>query len=237
MTVTELLARIMAAYPGATSDALKTFVPVFHARLRKHEGDALEAAAIEVLGAFRSKFDQKFPIPADFEAHLPSGKLRLPSEGPAVDFAGHRKRKRQLVAAWEAGQGLKIRAARGPFVWTHCWLEAGRLAALAAWRDTNQPVILSAEQIQICEDQAVSTARMQVHGASVLRRGDRASWDAQVAAIRAAVRAGEWPTAAREPGETESTVRPSVAMQARLAELARARRLGRAVERSAEAMG
>lgn len=227
MTVAELLERIMAAYPGATNEAMKTFVPVFYARMRRHEGEALETAATEVLGSFRPKFDQKFPIPADFEAHLPSGKLHIPNGGPAIDFRAHRERKRALEADWQAGQGAKIREARGPYVWAHCLFEAQRQAAVAAWRDHPGRVILSAEQIQACEDQVVSTARVQVHGASVLRRGDRAAWEGQTASLRASLRAGEWPAGhRREPGETESSVRPSQAMQERLAELARNRRRG-----------
>lgn len=227
MTVAELLERIMAAYSGATNEAMKTFVPVFHARLRRHEGEALETAANEVLGSFRAKFDQKFPIPADFETHLPSGKLHLPSDdGPAIDFVSHRRRKQEIEADWLAGQGAKIRAARGQHIWAQCLFAVQRLAAVAAWRDQASRVILSAEQIQTCEDQAVSTARIQAHGASVLRRGDRAAWEGQTAAIRATLRAGEWPAGHREPGETESSVRPSQAMQERLAELARIRRRG-----------
>lgn len=226
MTVQELLDRIVAAYAGATAEALKAYRPIFHARLRHHEGPALEAAALEVLAAFKPKFDQKFPIPGDFEAHLPSGKLHIPDGGPAIDFRAHRERKRAIEADWQAGQGAKIREARGPYVWAHCLFEAQRQAAVAAWRDHPGRVVLSAAQIQACEDQVVSTARIQAHGASVLRRGDRAAWEGQSEAIRASLRAGDWPAGHREPGETESSVRPSQAMQERLAELARIRRRG-----------
>lgn len=236
MTVTDILKAIQAAYPGATTEALKTFVPVFHARLRKHEGDALDAAANEVLGTFRPKFGQPFPIPADFEAHLPSGKLHLPgSDGPTIDFAGHKRRQAEIVAAWEAGQGAKIREARGVYVWTHCWLEAKRLAREAAWPERPSRVVLSAEQIQRCEDQVVSTARITAHGASVLRRGDVTDWQAQTEACRAMVRAGQWPKGMPEPGEASASVKPSQAMQDRLAALARARRQGRPSDQPAPA--
>lgn len=228
MTVQELLDRIIAVYPGATPEAVKALKTVYQARLRRHEGEALEVAAAEVLATFRPGFDTKFPIPADFEAHLPSGRYRLADDGHALDFAAHRERKQAIEADWLAGQGAKIREARGPYVWAHCLFEAQRQAAIAAWRDQDSRVVLSREQIQACEDQVVSTARIQAHGASALRRGDRASWEGQTEALRATLRAGEWPAGHREPGETDSAVRPSQAMQERLAELARERRARRA---------
>lgn len=228
MTVTELLTAIQAAYPGASPEALKAFVPVYHARLRTHEGQRLADAATAVLGTFSATTRKPFPIPADFEAHLPSGKLHLPGgDGPAIDFAGHKRRQAEIIAAWQAGQGAKIREARGVYVWTHCWLEAKRLAREAAWPEQPSRVVLSAEQIQRCEDQVVSTARMTAHGASVLRRGDLTDWQAQTEACRALVRAGQWPKGMPEPGEASASVKPSQAMQDRLAALARARRQAR----------
>src|ERR1043166_6038197 len=41
MMVKELLERIVVAYPGASPEAMRTFKPVFLARLGGHEGPAL----------------------------------------------------------------------------------------------------------------------------------------------------------------------------------------------------
>lgn len=228
MTVTELLEAIIAAYAGATPEAMKTFVRVFHDRLARHEGPALAKAASEVLGTFKPKFDQKFPIPVDFEAHLPSGKLHLPSDGPAIDFKGQRERKRALVSEWQAGQGAKIREARGPYVWAHCLWTVQAIAQQRAWDERAARVVLTAEQIQTCEDQAVSTARLSAQGAAVLRHGSNAEWDDQVARYRALVRVGRWPKPMAEPGES-SVMAVSQAMLDRLSALARQRREAQAL--------
>jgi hypothetical protein len=155
MTVAELIARIMAAYPGATAEALKTFTPVFYARLRKHEGDALDSAATEVLGSFRAKYDQKFPIPADFEKELPSSHLRLPDAGSAIrDTLEQRRKGRQaFYAAWIAGQGAKIKAARPLPVYYACNIMA---------RDLGRN--LKPDEIERCIARALSAARVQKFG-------------------------------------------------------------------------
>src|SRR5262245_60312601 len=99
MKVSELMAGIQAAYPGLQPEALRTFRPVFHARLGKREGPALERAALEVLATYRPKYEQPFPIPADFEAALLAPARYRPREQP-LDIAGHGQRARRLMAAW-----------------------------------------------------------------------------------------------------------------------------------------
>jgi hypothetical protein len=162
VTVTELLARIITAYPGATTDAMKTFKPVFYARLQKHEGDKLDEAANAVLGSFKPKFGQPFPIPADFEAHLPSGKLDLGGEGgPPIRqwLADRDARRKRNFAEWANGQGAKIRANRPHAVYSACVLMATELAAKRRDR-----LVLTAEQIALCEEQALSRARVEMFG-------------------------------------------------------------------------
>lgn len=162
MNVTELLQRIMAAYAGATNEAMKTFVPVFHARLRKHEGPALEEAATQVFGSFKPKYDHRFPIPADFEAFLPSGRLDLGKEGgrPIRQWLADRDaRRKRVLADWDAGQGAKIKANRPHAVYTACAMMAMDIAANAGDR-----LVLTAEQIATCEEQALSRARVEMFG-------------------------------------------------------------------------
>jgi hypothetical protein len=49
MTVDELITRIIAAYPGANLEAMKSFKLVFYARLKPREGESLAEATTEVL--------------------------------------------------------------------------------------------------------------------------------------------------------------------------------------------
>ncbi len=178
MTVAELLDRIIAAYPGATAEALKTFKPVFYARLQRHEGPLLEAAANEVLGSFKPKYGQPFPIPADFEAHLPSGKLNLPSDGDSIrqSLKDRDDRKRRNFNAWHQGQGGKIKANRPAPVYNACVLMATQMAKTGA-------LPLTAEQIKRCEDQALSQARAALFGP--LPRTNE-EWHAQLEQVRMA---------------------------------------------------
>lgn len=179
MTVTELLTRILAAYPGATPEAMKTYVPVFHARLQKHEGPALADAATEVLGSFKPKYGQPFPIPADFEAHLPSGKLNLPEEGHSIRGAlkDRAERQKRVFSTWLQTQGAKIKQARPVAVYNACVMLAADLAKAA------DRVILKPEQITLCEERALSQARVAMFGA--LPRTNEA-WQAQIEQVRVA---------------------------------------------------
>lgn len=161
MTVTDLLARIIAAYPGATTDAMKTFKPVFYDRLQRHEGDKLEEAATAVLGSFRPKFGQPFPIPADFEAHLPSGKLDLGRDsGPAIRqwLSDRERRSKDAYAEWAQGQGNKIKANRPQQVYAACQHMAMELTR------SGRRVTLSAEQIRVCEERALCQERVRMFG-------------------------------------------------------------------------
>jgi len=231
MTVTELLARIIAAYAGATTDAMKTFGPVFHARLGRHEGAHLAEAATEVLGSFKPTTRQPFPVPVDFEKHLPDTRLHLPeTSGPAIDLAGHRQRKQQLVEDWQARQGDGIAARRGRMVAASCRYAVALLADVAAWKPEPGRIVLTAEQIQLAEDRVVSSERIAAHGAGALRAEDPTMWQTQTDAVREAVRRGEsLAKMARARVEGPAAISQSPAMTRRLADLARARRTGKPV--------
>lgn len=192
MTVADLLARIIGAYPGATQDAMKTFKPVFYARLQRHEGERLEAAATEVLGTFRPKFGQPFPIPADFEAHLPSGKLDLGREnGPPIRqwLADRDARRKRVYADWLAGQGAKIRANRPHAVFSAC-----NMAAMDLSNTARDRLILNAEQIKTCEEQALARARVEMFGPPPK---SEEAWESQREQVRAAWQANPQPVRIR----------------------------------------
>lgn len=231
MTVTELLARIIGAYPGATTDAMKAFGPVFHARLRRHEGDPLAEAATEVLGSFKPTTRQPFPVPVDFEKHLPDARLHLPeTSGPAIDLAGHHTRKQQLVADWQQRQGDGIAAKRGKLVAASCRYAVSLRADLEAWKPEPIRIKLTAEEIQLAEDRVVSSERIAAHGAGALRAEDPTMWQTQTDAVREAVRRGESPAKkARAEVDGAAAISQSPAMTRRLADLSRARRTGKPV--------
>jgi hypothetical protein len=181
MTVFDLIARIIAAYPGATAEAMKTFAPVFHARLRQYEGAVLEDAATAVLGAFKPTTRQPFPIPADFEAHLPAGGLKLPAGGPALDVKGHGDRTRRIMAEWRAAQGQRgtngvrevLRALE--FI-------AEPLASQKAWANDPEPLRLTKAQLKLAQHRAISQQRRIEHGPP---GKDPDLWWEQVAGIAA----------------------------------------------------
>lgn len=183
MKVTELLSAIQAAYPGATSEALRTFIPVFHKRLGHREGDKLKDAADEVFAVFRPKFGAPFPIPADFEKHLPSivAAKSTGSDGPPIRDALEERQKRssKLYADWVATQGRKVKEARHMSVYGACALAVMRMCRKA--NERTQRVILTAEQIGICEMRALTSER--AHRYQPCKTEEE--WNHQLAEIRA----------------------------------------------------
>jgi hypothetical protein len=176
MTVDELITRIIAAYPGASLEAMKSFKPVFYARLRHREGEPLADAATEVLATFRPKYGQPFPIPADFETVLPSPPRDAASAAP-LDARRHAERKRRLMAEWRRSVDAVPEVARA--------LEtiALEVADLAAWRTDPGPIALTAKQRKLAEQRAISLQRRCEHGPPERLGAD--AWWAQISAIAA----------------------------------------------------
>jgi hypothetical protein len=163
MTVTDLLKKIRA-YPGVTAEMLATFVPVFHARLKAHEGEKLEAAAIAVFAEFKPTTRQPFPIPKDFEQHLPSGKLDLgPDAGPTLDLKVHAERKRKLVWNWKASQGDRASNGR-PEIMRALQYVAEQIADQRAWSSNPEPIALTRKQVFKAQQSALSIKRRELHG-------------------------------------------------------------------------
>lgn len=182
MTVTELLERILALYPGANPGAIAAMKPVFMARLRHREAK-LEDAANEVFASFQPRRDKPFPIPADFEAHLPSihAAARDEKDAPIRQWLEQRaQRSESLFRDWHANQGAKIKAARPLPVYGQCVMLAKDLANKAT--EQTPRIVLTAEQIADCDQRAVSHARVGKFGA--LPKSEEA-WREQIAQIRA----------------------------------------------------
>jgi len=185
--VKELLERIVVAYPGASPEAMRTFKPVFHARLGGREGPALAKAATEVLASFRPKYGQPFPIPADFEAALPDLPRPRPA-GRAIDLGRHAEQVGRLIDEWRRG----VRA-RPEIRWAMEHIARG-LAHDAAWRGDTRPIVLTAQQTRLAEQRALSLQRRVEHGPP--EKLTRKAWWAQLAAIAArwnvAISTEEW---------------------------------------------
>jgi len=85
-------------------------------------------------------------------------------------------RKRRNFYAWVQGQGAKIKAARSPAVYNACVLAAASLS------NHGDRVILTAEQIKVCEDRALSACRVAMFG-PLPRTNEQ--WTDQIEQVRA----------------------------------------------------
>ncbi|WP_299109693.1 hypothetical protein [uncultured Bradyrhizobium sp.] len=180
MTVEQLLAKLADAFPAFNAKALAAWAPVFRARLARHEGPTLQQAYTDTLAAFTVAKDKSlFPVPANFEANLPSMRINLPSEGHSIRGAlkDRAERQKRVFSTWLQTQGAKIKQARPVAVYNACVMLAADLAK------ATDRVILKPEQITLCEERALSQARVAMFGA--LPRTNEA-WQAQIEQVRVA---------------------------------------------------
>lgn len=176
MTVDELLRKLAGAFPAFNAKALEAWGPVFRARFGKREGPHLAEAYMACLSSFDpAKTKKLFPTPPDLEAHMPS----IKSDGGNVVALRPYLEKRQALSrtgydGWSHGQGAKIRANRPAMVASACALMAMEIGK------TRHPLILTAEEIALCEERAVSTERSRRYGP----RATAEEWQRQVEEIR-----------------------------------------------------
>lgn len=185
MTVDQLLAKLAAAFPAFNAKALEALASVYRARLEKHEGVALAQAYIHVIGGFTVKGSKAlFPMPADFEAQLPSMRLDLgQNDVQKLDLDGRKRRADNLFANWRMGQGE--RAGKGiPTLIKAMENMARPLADVLGWQENPEPLILTRDQLKIACQRAISFERLQRHGQPPK---DVHQWWGQVQSI-----AGEW---------------------------------------------
>lgn len=161
MTVDQLLENLGAAFPAFNARALEAWAPVFRARLGKHEGPLLAKAYADTLGAFTVKSSKAlFPMPADFDAYLPTSKLNLPKDTPRLDLEGRKRRADSLFANWKAGQCS--RADKGnPMLRRALEHMARPIADTLGWDENPEPLSLTREQIRIAYQRAISMERRQ----------------------------------------------------------------------------
>ncbi len=167
MTVDELLKILAHTYPAFTVERMTHWAPVYRARLQHREGPHLGLAVTEALGTFEAKNAKPFPIPKDFEVHLPSlSKIDSDKKDPPIraKLTQRHERSRQLLADWEAGQGSKIKASRAPQLHAACWLEAFDQAKAKALDERVTALKLDQPTINKCFQRAISTERAKRMG-------------------------------------------------------------------------
>ncbi len=186
MTVDELLTKLAMAFPSFNATAVEAWAPVFRARFGHREGPKLADAYEQTLGEFSVKKSKSlFPVPADFEAFMPSLKdVKAPPIGKMLEERHQRARK--LFEQWHDSQGLKIKEARPKAVYGACALEAYERGKRSF--SDNERVLLSSEDIAICEQRAVTSERIHRFGA--MPKSPEA-WKSQCAEIRAEWASGE----------------------------------------------
>lgn len=183
MTVNELLAKLAAAFPAFNAQATEAWAPVYRARLGRHEGPALTSAYAETLGRFTVKSSKAlFPMPADFEEHLPTGKVNLGKDsGPKLDFDRRKRQADSLFANWKARQGT--RAAKGNPALMRALEDMARpLADVAGWKENPEPLVLTKDQIRVAYQRAISMERRMRHGRMPY---NRFHWWDQIKAVAA----------------------------------------------------
>jgi len=198
MTVSELLKRMASIYPGFTAAALEALGSVYRARLGKVEGPHLADAFTHVAANFNPTARKPFPIAKDFEEQLPSSSLHAKPDdsldrwGPPIRSRMEARAKviPEMIEAWTQRQGLKIEQARGWRVAAACGHEVHQIASQRGWSGRASDILLTAEQIKLCEDRAVSSERSLRFGPLP---ADREVWETQTAECRAAVKSGERP--------------------------------------------
>lgn len=236
MTVSELIDRILLLYAGASPEALAVFRPVFQARFQHREGKALEAAANETFASFKPTARQPFPIPVDIEQHLADIVPKDKGGGPKIDFAAHRSRKEALMAEWEQRQGVGITKARGEKIAASCRSTARDIAHMRAWSEQPTGIVLTADQIQKCEDHVVSCERMGTYGAHCIRTENAEAWQTQMDELRPLVRAGRSPSKERKAKLDEQHAKLEGRATKRAADLSRAKREAFMAQRAADRM-
>jgi hypothetical protein len=162
MTVAELLEKLGRAYGLFNANALETWAPVFRARLGRFEGDALRDAFTDTLSTFKPKSVAPFPVPLDFEQHLPE-RQRDHDRKPPLDLEGHQRRKVELMTGWLVAQGLRASKDIQPLMWALTDV-ANRKAGVAAWNPACRTLLLTRDELMVALKCALSQERRRQFG-------------------------------------------------------------------------
>ena len=210
MTVDDLIMAMRKAFGLFDDAAEESWGPVFRRQLRQHEGKALNAAWLATMAAFKPSGRQVFPIPIDFETHLPKSPRKFdPKMGRKLDFDGHKARALELVDRWAKRERPKIEESHGPIVAQRCLDEVRRIAEGRAWhvpKDGEEPqwIELADEHVALCESAVVSSERNFLYGAHSLHAHDPHDWLEQTAYCRSMIRQGFSPSREAERHRAET---------------------------------
>lgn len=212
MTVDDLLVSLHKAFALFDDAAEDSWGPVFRRQLRPHEGKALGEAYIKTLAGFKANGKQVYPIPIDFESHLPKKSQTYKGKGCKLDFEGHARRKLELVERWAKKERWKIERDRGPLVAQRCQDEVMRRAQIIAWRDfegKNDPewIVLDDVEVDRCEAALVSSERNFIYGPRSMQAPDAYEWLEQTAYCRDLILQGFRPSEEVERRRKEASSR------------------------------
>jgi hypothetical protein len=108
---------------------------------------------------------------------------------PIADaLAKAQKRRKEAFQRWTLGQGAKIRQLKPTAVYAACALYALERAGMPDWSHPATETAagwegLTMKQVQMCEDRALSTWRVRMHGKPPI---SNEAWDEQIEQVRAA---------------------------------------------------
>lgn len=183
MKVDDVIEELTAAFPAFNSKSADVWAQAFRTRLRHHEGPALREAHVAVMAAFKPTGRQPFPLPADYDQHLPGhARVAAGAAGKSMkaELEARHSRAEWLFAGWWQNQGRKLQRALPRPVHDHCVLEAQDLARRAP--EPLQELVLTQDQIDICASRALSQWRVAKFG----RLPEHTEvWERQRAEIRA----------------------------------------------------
>lgn len=97
----------------------------------------------------------------------------------------HRRRKSALVQEWWRNQGSYTALHRGMAIALACEWEASKIAQQLSFQDERPAIRLKPEQIQTCEQRAISQRRAARFGPSSLTAGREVQWHEQMATVKA----------------------------------------------------
>lgn len=103
-----------------------------------------------------------------------------------------------ILKEWNEKQGVKIRQARAEHIFAFVKMEAKDRAEYLCKYEQYPPLRLTTDEIDLCENRAVSHARMAKYGAGALRQTDGGvRWLRETSDVRSMLRRGEWPEGRR----------------------------------------
>ena len=185
MKVDEVLVQLSTMFRAFNAEQMESWAPAFHDGLGRFEGYRLKEAHVAVLKQFKPSGRTPHPIVSDYTANLPVDDPQAKGGGAKLDWQDHGRLVRQIMADWRRRQGE--RAANGvPQVLRALELIAEPLANVMAWSGNDNRLLLTAAELRIAKQRAISQERYARHGALRAASAKAEVWWPQICAIQEA---------------------------------------------------